>query len=70
MQLSLPQKEFVVKWVRHEKGLYEDGGTSGKWNVSSTQLTFLCRAIEATHNFDEPTNVAVFVRGHFQKKGL
>ena len=29
MQLSLPQKEFVAKWVRHEKGLYQDGVLRG-----------------------------------------
>ena len=63
MQLSLPQKKFVEKWVRHEKGLYEDRGTSGKWNVSSTQLTFLCRAIEAT-------NLAVFLREYVQERSL
>ena len=70
MQLSLPHKEFVAKWVRHEKSLYEDGGTSGKWNVSSTQLIFLCRAIEATHNFEEPTNLAVFAREYVQERSL
>ena len=70
MQLSLPHKEFVETWMRHEKGLYEDGGTSGKWNVSSTQLTFLCQAIEATHNFKEPTNLAVFVREYVQERSL
>ena len=70
MQLSFPQKEFVEKWVRHEKGLYEDGGTSRKWNVSSTQLTFLCRAIEATHTFEEPTNLAVSVREYVQGRSL
>ena len=70
MQLSLPHKKFVETWVRHEKGLYEDGGTSGKWNVSSTQLTFLCRAIEATYNFEEPTNLAVFVREYVQERSL
>ena len=70
MQSSLPQKEFVAKWVRHEKGLYEDGGNSGKWNVSSTQTTFVCRAIEATHNFEEPINLAVFVRENVQERSL
>ena len=63
-------KEFVETWVSHEKVLYEDGGTSGKWNVSSTQLTFPCRAIEATHNFEKPTNLAVFVRQYFQGRSL
>ena len=70
MQLSFPQKEVVAKWVSHEKGLYEDGSNSGIWNVSSTQLTFLFRATEATHNFEEPTNLAVFVRGYVQEKSL
>ena len=55
LQLSHPQKEFVETWMRHQKSLYEDGGILGKWNVSSTQLTFHCRAIEATHNCEEPT---------------
>ena len=50
------------------KRSFEDGGTSGKRNVSSTQLTSLCRAIEATHNFEKPTNLAVFPRQDVQRK--
>ena len=67
-QLLLPYKELVETWVRHEKGLFEDGDVSGTWNVSSTQFSFLCRAIDATKNFTEPTNLAVFVREYFQQR--
>ena len=59
--LLLPFKDFVQTWVKHEKGLFEDGDVSGKWNVSSAQITFLCPAIEASHKFPEPTQLAVFV---------
>ena len=44
------------------------GWPPGNWNVSSTQLTFLCRAIEAANNFEDPTNLAVFVRGICPRK--
>ena len=54
-QLLLPYREIVDFWVNHERGLFDDGDTSGTWNVSSTQFAFLCRAIEATLYFEEPS---------------
>ena len=70
VQLSLPHKELFETWVRRENGLHEDAGTSGKWNVSSTQLAFLCSSVEATHNSEEPTNLAVFVRDYVTERSL
>ena len=61
MQLLFPAKELVDSWLMHEKDFYEDRSSLGKWNGSSTQLTFLCRAVEANCNFEEATNLAVFV---------
>ena len=67
-QLLLPHKELVETFVKHEKGLFEDGDVSGKWNVSTTQFSFLCRAIDATNSFAEPTNLAVFVRTYLSER--
>ena len=57
-------------WVNHERGLFDDGDTSGTWNVSSTQFAILCRAIEATLYFEEPTNFPVYVRQYMTKREI
>ena len=68
-QLLLPHKEIVETWVRHQKGFFEDNDVSGRWSVSS-QFSFLCRAIDATKNFAEPTNLDVFIREYFKQRVL
>ena len=45
-------------------------GETGKWNFSSTQFSFLCRAIESTRNFEEPTNLAVYVRDYQKERSI
>ena len=66
----MPHRDFVLEWGRHEKGLFEDGDVSGSWGVSSTQIEFLCRAIEATSNFENPLQLAVFVRTYREERSI
>ena len=63
--LSLPNTEIVDQWVRHQKGLVEDGDVSSRWDVSSSQKSFLCQIIEATNQFTYTEGLAIFTRSYY-----
>ena len=65
--LSLPNIELVDQWASHQKGLVEDGSTSSRWEILSSQRASLCKAIEATKKFTHTEALASFVRSYYKK---